>query len=302
MNRPTFALLVLLPAAASLAGARRHADVRAEWAAAEVARLRAHFDSVDAELRARDVSALSPAQRAARARHVALLRAYRDRGVFPRNTDFPGRRVAYFVDRDGVACAVGALLLADGRGDIVDRVRRVDNHVLVPALAGDTALRAWLDGVGLTLAEAARIQPTYGGVREDDVDLVTAVLSGVAGALGGVTVGVNFAARPEARGRGWRIGAGVASGVVNFLLAAAMLDVDDDPGSHTLAAVNGVVGAASLTSALWVADHRPAAVSPTPGGDGAEHASRAAELTLAPGLAPSPDGRVRPAVVGRIRF
>jgi hypothetical protein len=51
-----------------------------------------------------------------------------------------------------------------------------------------------------------------------------------------------------------------------------------------------------------VADHRPAAVSPTPGGDGAEHASRAAELTLAPGLAPSPDGRVRPAVVGRIRF
>ena len=45
----------------------RPLSAREAFAAREVVRLRSHFDSVDLELRARDVSALSPAQRAARA-------------------------------------------------------------------------------------------------------------------------------------------------------------------------------------------------------------------------------------------
>jgi hypothetical protein len=298
MRPVSFALLVAVPAAVALSAARRPATASS---AAEIARLRAHFDSVDAELRARDVSALTPSQRAARARHVATLRAYRDRGVFPTNTDFPGRRVAYFVDRDGTACAVGYLLLADGRRDVVDRVRSTDNHALVPALAGDTAFTVWLDASGLTLAEAARIQPEYGG-SSDDIDTPTAVMSGIFGVAGGVTVGVSLAARPDAPGRGWRVGAGVAVGALNLLLSGVMRAVDDDGGARTLAAVNAVVGVASLGSAIWAGGRKRAPVPAAGGGDGAPSARRPSELSLAPGLVPSPGGRASAGVVGRLRF
>lgn len=132
-------------------------------AAVEVSRVRAHFDSVLSELGARDISALTNAQRASRATLATALRAYRDRGVFPHNYDFPLRETPYFVDRKtGTLCAVAHLLALTGRDDIVRRVARANNNVWVPQLAGDTALLRWLDGHGLTLDEAARIQKPYG--------------------------------------------------------------------------------------------------------------------------------------------
>ena len=130
--------------------------------AVEVRRIRVHFDSVLLELEARDVAALSAAQRDNRSALMATLRAYRDRGVFPHNYDFPGEAVPYFIDRKtGTLCAVAHLLASTGRRDIVDRVARADNNVRVAQLAGDTAFTAWLDANGLTLAEAARIQVPY---------------------------------------------------------------------------------------------------------------------------------------------
>jgi hypothetical protein len=130
--------------------------------AAEIARIRAHFDSVLAELSQRDVSRLTSTQRTHRDRLLGTLKAYRDRGAFPHNYDFPGRAVPYFVDRKtGVLCAVAYLLESTGRRDIVDRVAAGNNNVWVPELATDTAFTAWLDGVGLTIDEAARIQVPY---------------------------------------------------------------------------------------------------------------------------------------------
>ena len=130
----------------------------------EVRRIRAHFDSVLAEVEARDVAALGASQRDNRRMLLATLSAYRDRGVFPHNYDFPGEAVPYFVDHGtGTLCAVGHLLASSGRRDIVDRVARTDNNVRVAQLAGDTAFTAWLDANGLTLAEAAWIQPKYQG-------------------------------------------------------------------------------------------------------------------------------------------
>jgi len=130
----------------------------------EVRRIRAHFDSVLAELGSRDLAMLSAAQSANRSTLLTTLRAYRDRGMFPHNYDFPGEAVPYFVDRGtGARCAVGHLLASTGRRDIVDRVARADNNVRVAQLAGDTAFTAWLDANGLTLAEAAWIQPQYDG-------------------------------------------------------------------------------------------------------------------------------------------
>jgi hypothetical protein len=131
-------------------------------AGAEVARIRAHFDSVLVELTARDLGALSSSQRQHRAALDATLAAYRDRGLFPRNYDFPGQAVPYFVDpRTGVLCAVAHLLESTGRRDIVDRVSHGDNNVWVSQLAGDTAFTGWLSANGITLKEAARIQLPY---------------------------------------------------------------------------------------------------------------------------------------------
>ena len=139
----------------------------------EIRRIQAHFDSVLTELPARDLSTLASARRANRATLLATLRTYRDRGEFPRNRDFPGVAIPYFVDREtGTLCAVAHLLASTGRGDIVDRVARLDNNVLVSELAGDTAFTSWLDAHGLTLVEAARIQVPY---MSDQSPLVSAL-------------------------------------------------------------------------------------------------------------------------------
>lgn len=155
-------VLVALAALAHVSSSHAEARTRAVGRAAEVRRIQAHFDSALTELASRDLSYLTPAQREARAALMATLRAYRDRGVFPRNYDFPGRAMPYFVDRrTGVLCAVAHLLESSGRRDLVDRVAAMDNNVWVPELAGDTAFTAWLDVHGITLAEAARIQVPY---------------------------------------------------------------------------------------------------------------------------------------------
>src|SRR5215212_9827940 len=132
--------------------------------AAEVHRIRLHFDSVLVELEGRGAPGLTASQQRHRAALTTTLQGYRDRGVFPHNYDFAGRAVPYFVDRKtGTLCAVGFLLASSGRRDIVDRVASVDNNVYVPQLARDTAFTAWLTENGITLAEAARIQVPYMG-------------------------------------------------------------------------------------------------------------------------------------------
>lgn len=137
-------------------------DPVASGRAVEVARIQAHFDSVLAELTAADVTGLTAAQRGRRTAAIATLAAYRDAANFPRNYDFPGQAVPYFVDRfTGIRCAVAHLLERTGREDIVARVAATNNNVWVAELAGDTALGGWLHTNGLTLAEAARIQVPY---------------------------------------------------------------------------------------------------------------------------------------------
>jgi hypothetical protein len=56
--------------------------------------------------------------------------------------------MAYLIDRSG-------------RRDLVDRVAATRNNAFIAELADDSALRAWLDSVGLSVTEAARIQPSY---------------------------------------------------------------------------------------------------------------------------------------------
>jgi hypothetical protein len=244
---------LLLGATAQSRAARPAASNADAARAVEVARIRAHFDSVLTELPARDLTALTPAQRGRRLAALETLRRYRDRGDFPHNYDFPGRAVPYFVDREtGVLCAVAHLLASTGRRDVVDRVARADNNVWVDALAADTAFTAWLDAHGLTLAEAARIQVPYVEPTSGPVGAVVgrsgAYAATSAVALGGsLAVGV-WNARSNARGaRSVRSALGAALGTAALGVGVASLGVDG--ASPVLGAASAAAGAASL----WVA-------------------------------------------------
>ena len=151
-------------AAALLLGSQATPPSGATSRGAEVARLRAHFDSVQRELLDRDLSSLPSEQRARRLRLLRALDAYRERGVFPRDHDVPGRRVPSFVDASGTPSAMAHLIAASGRRDIVERIATQRSEATIHRLADDAAFRAWLDSAGLTLDEAARIQPAYGWV------------------------------------------------------------------------------------------------------------------------------------------
>src|SRR5581483_9807416 len=138
----------VLPVSAAVTAARSFSPVN-DTAGDHVRR---HLDSVLVELRANTPTTLDPVRVARRARLIEELAAYRNRGAFPHNYDYPGQLVPYFRDRvTGALCAVGDLLASTGRTDIVERVVRSDNTVRVVQLGGDTAFRHWLDDNGLTL-------------------------------------------------------------------------------------------------------------------------------------------------------
>lgn len=221
-----------------------HANNSAERA--EVARIRAHFDSVLVELNARDVSALSREQRHNRAWLVTTLGAYRDRGVFPRNYDFPDRAMPYFVDRKtGTLCAVAHLLESTGRRDIVNRVAATNNNVWVADLAGDAALARWLDANGLTLAEAARIQVPYVEPvsRAEEARNVAFIVAAPA-ALGVATVTSIWNAFGHRRAVSW---SGVASGAVTATTGFWLMSASGAPGAAVKAGmVTAAIGGLSL--------------------------------------------------------
>jgi hypothetical protein len=127
----------------------------------EVARLRAHFDSVDAELRHANALHFTSSQRRARATLIGWLQEYRDAGQFPRNDRFPELAMPFFRDGHGALCAMAYLIERSGRRDLADRVALTRNNAFIAELANDPELRVWLDSVGLSVTEAARIQPTY---------------------------------------------------------------------------------------------------------------------------------------------
>jgi hypothetical protein len=127
---------------------------------AEVARIQTHLAVVDRELRTADITGLTPEQQTRRAALIEELARYRLRGVFPRNLQFE-RMTPFFIDDRGVRCAMAHLIESHGGAALVARVAATANNAYVRELAGDPELRAWLEHNGLTVAEAARIQPAY---------------------------------------------------------------------------------------------------------------------------------------------
>ena len=229
---------------ASAPRADRAADAR------QIARIRAHFDSVLTELAASAAAdSLAAPARLRRAELLETLRAYRDRGAFPHNYDFPGQAVPYFVDRrTGVLCAVAHLLASTGRRDIGDRVAIADNNVWVAELAGDTAFTRWLAHNGLTLVEAARIQVPYmqpetpAQQARNNAFLVVAPVA-VGSAL--VTTALNAFGNADGHQRATRV-VGIASGAASLALGAMLVTRSEVPSSVGIA----TAGIGSLSLAL----------------------------------------------------
>ncbi|WP_256254022.1 Kazal-type serine protease inhibitor family protein [Nannocystis exedens] len=133
---------------------------------ADRARIQKHLETVETELRARDTSHLPPALQAERARNLDRLHAYRLGGLFPKNPDFIGERVPFFIDEDGVACAVGHLVIESGFAEVAGEIAERENNARLLAMT-HPALSGWIAQSGLTAEECARIQPEYCGCGDE---------------------------------------------------------------------------------------------------------------------------------------
>lgn len=148
--------------------------------ALEVARVRAHLEQVERELLASPPPGLTPDQSARRAEAILSLRRYLEAERYPTNriSEAP---TPIFIDDSGARCAVAALLEASGHHALVARIARTRNLAYVEELADEPALLAWLVDHGLTLAEAARIQPAYDGGLHSTWRPTASVVAGLAG-------------------------------------------------------------------------------------------------------------------------
>jgi hypothetical protein len=259
----------------------------------EVQRLQRHFATVERELLARDVSHLSPLERAARARHIERLRAYAQAGVFPKNTDFPGRRVPYFIDRFGTRCAMAYLIEQAGQAEYVKRVADRINNAYIADIAQDSELAkpllAWLEENGLAVEEAARIQPEYCGARvcppepepapRPSVSTGYKIGTGAVVASGLTTIALGRSLVDWGLSRetaGWL---GVTAGALGIALGVPALD--DAQDSKRWGTVNAGVGALAVTFGLDAALRSSPPPIGTVASDGA-----AARVTAAPWVAP----------------
>ncbi len=131
-------------------------------------RVTRHLLRAERLLARRDVSALDPLRRANRRLLLDELGRYRSTGRFPRNRERRAGLTPVFRDDRGTHCAVAHLLAISGHGEIVERVAASRNLARVRELADLPELRAWLAAAGLTLEEAALIQPSYCDVSMAD--------------------------------------------------------------------------------------------------------------------------------------
>lgn len=230
---------VLTTTAAYLA--RPYDPLRAHLTA-ETARLREHFDSVEVELQARHTDGYSAAQRAARRELIGWLREYRDTGRFPLNDRLP-HPAPFFRDSRGTLCAMAWLIARSGRTDFVDRVAATRNNATIAELAGDPVLVAWLDSVGLSVEEAARIQPRYGPPPEERVGTTYAVVSVGLAAVSLTATGFNLF-RPS-RESGW---VGLLAGSAQVVAGATQLEGTGD--RRTVAVLNTAAGAVAMLAGV----------------------------------------------------
>lgn len=162
----------------------------------EVARVRAHLERAEREVLANDCGHLDDEALGRRRAALAHLRRYIEDERYPVNR-VSATPTPVFVDEGGARCAMAALLEATGDHDLVARVARRANLARVAALAADREFSAWLDHNGLTVDEAAAIQPAYHAHSEAHMQPTVAVFASAYG--GGDASGVRVSVAPGIR-------------------------------------------------------------------------------------------------------
>src|SRR5437660_1285133 len=183
---------------------------------------------------------------------VGSLHTYQFRGVIPRNTDFPDRDVPVFIDWRGTRCGFAYLVEQTGHEDLVLRIAATRNYARVPELRDDPAVGRWLAQNGITLAEATRIQPTYGCGSPRGACAVAGavppasdgykVATGVSVATNVATFTLNVLNTGISRQAGGI--ASVGAGTIGIVAGASNLGTSGPRG--TLGLLNTGIGAASL--------------------------------------------------------
>jgi hypothetical protein len=286
--------VVSLAAAVAVSLSATRSAIATNFETRERIRIQAHFDSVLGELRAVDVRALDESRRARRTELVQVLEAYRNRGIFPHNYDRQAPTPTFIDSRTGVRCAVAHLVDYTGRGDVVTRVAAANNRVYVMELGTDSAFTSWLDGNGLTLTEAARIQVPYSfapapqTAGAGSVDAVALMLTGGSVALGAA----NLFANSTGKHRLLSV-AGVGMGA---LTAAAGVAAMQEPNSA--AAVGPLAMAVGTVTALVSASRMLRHGEETKN----TNAAAGARLQVAPSVDISKEASARVGLTGRLRF
>jgi hypothetical protein len=246
------------------------------------ARVQAHLAYAERQLRQHSPGALTPALARRRQQALDLLHRYWVAGVFPRNYDYPGERRACFIDRDGRLCAVGYLVAETAGRPVAERINAAHQYDLIADMR-TPALADWVRTSGLTKAECALIQPTYGSpnpvVAAVPVPTGYAVGSAVWGGVNMMLGAANASQfNKPSIGRGAAY-AGVISGTGQIILGALRLPNDEPSGQYigwnppvgksyaaerTISFLNVGVGTATLALSAWnLISHRPATVGRT---------------------------------------
>lgn len=128
--------------------------------ARERRRVARHIARAERIAGARDASALPRATQLARALLLQALGDYRADGRFPLNHEWPWEMPA-FIDGAGTRCAMAHLMELGGAAPLVAEIASTRNHAFVRELADDPRVREWLVAAGISVDEAATIQPSY---------------------------------------------------------------------------------------------------------------------------------------------
>lgn len=91
---------------------------------------------------------------------LSELRKYALKGVFPINNHH-AKRMPYFIDDYGTACAVGQLIIKSGHDKLAKRISKESNYQYIREM-DYPEIGSWAKEFGFTMEELMWIQPSYG--------------------------------------------------------------------------------------------------------------------------------------------
>ena len=162
------------------------------------------------------------------------------------------------------------------RHDLVARIARTNNNVRAGDLYADTAFVSWLDQHGLTIADAARIQPAYEGDPQGPNAFAVAYYIAVGASLTtaassvGLTVW-NLTGNTSGKHKKAAVW-GLVTGLGTTLVGGAIAAKGTQPNEKRVGQIGAVVGMVGMIAAANALSNRTSRVKAT--GDTTHAASR----------------------------